>query len=125
VINIVEKIWGVEHWIVNDIYCAKILEITPGYQCSFHYHPQKRETFHVLEGVVRLEQRDIRWIPFDEFLEPGETRTIEPKTPHRFSSKDGAKILEISSHHSDSDVVRLAESGKIPDVASSGPTQLS
>ena len=116
-INTVEKVWGTERWIVNDVYCAKFLEIAPGFQCSLHYHRKKLETFHILEGVVRLEQRDVRGIPFDETLYSGDTRTIQPKTAHRFSSVDGAKILEISSHHEDADTVRLDESGPITPIA--------
>jgi len=110
----VEKVWGYEFWITNELeYCAKILQLTAGFQCSLHYHPKKKETFHVLNGQVKLEQRDIRGIPFEEILMPGDTRTIYPKTPHRFSSVDGAKILEISTHHEDSDVVRFTDSGPI------------
>lgn len=113
-INRVEKAWGVERWLVNEAeYCAKLLEINPGYQCSLHYHLAKKETFIVLKGRVLLEQRDIRGIPFDELLFPNDSRTIWPKTPHRFSSEQGAEILEVSTHHEDSDVVRIVESGPI------------
>ncbi len=113
-IRFVQKVWGSESWIVNDEYCAKILEINPGFQCSLHYHLNKRETFHVLSGYIKLEQRDLRGFPIEEFLSPGDTRTIEPKTPHRFGSYVGARLLEISTHHSDDDVVRITESGEIP-----------
>ena len=127
----VKKVWGVEYWLVNEPeYCAKILEINPGYRCSLHYHPNKKETFTVMTGRVLLEQKDIRGIPFEELLLPNDSRTIWPKTPHRFSSEHGAEILEVSTHHDDSDVVRITESGRIPnagipDASSSGPTKLS
>lgn len=111
--KIVPKVWGTERWLENGDYCIKYLEITPGYKCSLHYHPKKRETFLVQSGAVRLEQRDVRGLPIDEMLIEGDYRTIEPKTPHRFSSHTGATILEVSTHHDDEDVVRLTDSGKI------------
>ena len=47
----------------------------------------------------------------DELLKVGESRTIEPRTPHRFSSTYGGSLLEVSTHHDDADVVRLEPSG--------------
>lgn len=113
---IVEKVWGQEDWYVNGpLYCAKILKIKPGYMCSLHYHPVKDETFVVLSGDVKLEQRDVRGMPFEEQLQPGDERHIAPKTQHRFSSVGGAEILEVSTHHDDADVVRIVESRRIDD----------
>lgn len=108
----VKKLWGYEDWIVNEEYCAKILTILPGFACSLHYHPKKKETFFVLFGQVRLEQIDVRGTRFEEILKSGDTRTIMPKTPHRFSSANDspATIWESSTHHEDTDVVRIEES---------------
>lgn len=106
----VDKVWGTEVWLVNnERYCAKLLNIKPGYQCSLHYHPVKKETFIVLDGGVNLE---IGLSNDTTFLVAGESYTLEPNTPHRFSSytDSPAVILEISSTHSDDDVVRLEES---------------
>lgn len=114
-IQVVPKVWGQERWLENGEYCIKYLEITPGFRCSLHYHPKKRETFLVQSGVVRLEQRDVRGHDIDEMLIEGDYRTIEPKTPHRFSSFTGATIIEVSTHHEDSDCIRITESGKIGD----------
>ncbi len=112
--KIVQKVWGTEIWLVNEPeYCAKHLIITPGYQCSLHLHPVKKETFVVESGIVKLEQRDVRGVPIVEFLVADDSRTIMPKTPHRFSSEYGAVILEVSTHHEDSDVIRLEDSRKI------------
>src|SRR5271165_5162726 len=100
------KDWGQEVVIVNEPeYCAKWLHIAPGKKCSLHYHKLKKETFHVQHGIVRLEHN------LDELLLAGESRTILPGVRHRFSSHKGAVILEISTHHSDEDVVRIEPSG--------------
>lgn len=113
----VKKVWGWEEIFVNEPeYCGKLLHVTPGYQCSLHYHKNKKETFSVLEGSVLLEQRDIRGIPFEEKLYPGDSRTIMPGTQHRFQSATmgySAIILEVSTHHEDSDSYRIVESGPI------------
>jgi len=112
-VNVVEKVWGTEHWIVNnENYCTKILELKGGFSCSLHMHPLKRETFTVVLGYVDLEwgtNVDMRM----EHLEVGDSRTIEPNTLHRFSSKDRAFILEMSTTHSDEDVIRIEPSKEV------------
>lgn len=112
----VEKVWGQEIWLVNnERYCAKLLHINAGWQCSLHMHPIKKETFIVLDGGVLLEVLGTE-IPGavgeNTYLVAGETYTLEPGTYHRFSSytDEPAVVLEISSTHSDDDVVRLEES---------------
>lgn len=109
----VDKAWGQEIWLVNnERYCAKLLHINVGWQCSLHMHPIKKETFIVLDGGVGLYVG----VPDGEYtyhqLVAGESYTLEPGTFHRFWSytDEPAVVLEISSTHSDDDVVRLEES---------------
>lgn len=110
----VAKAWGYEVWLVNEPeYCAKRLRLFSGRKCSLHYHKVKKETFIVESGLVKLEHKDPRGFPLDELLKAGESRTILPNTPHRFSSIRGAWILEVSTHHSDEDVVRIEPSGNL------------
>lgn len=107
----VSKIWGKEIWLVNnDFYCSKLLSLTPGFRCSLHLHRIKHETFTVLEGAVGVERRGRI-----HFLAAGESLEILPGTLHRFWSlgPEGALILETSTHHSDADVERLEESGRL------------
>lgn len=111
----VDKLWGYELWLVNnEKYCAKILKINPGYQCSLHYHKVKDETFYVLTGTVHLEEEyPDRYPRVWRVLIAGDSHRIYPGTPHRFytTSQTGATVLEISTHHDEGDVVRLEESG--------------
>lgn len=115
----VDKVWGTEYWLVNnDFYCAKVLEIKPGFQCSLHYHEVKDETFIILDGFVELQselQLSNSNNPISSVfsMKPGDKQRIRPNTRHRFSSIAGALILEISTNHSDEDVVRITESGPI------------
>lgn len=114
----VDKVWGAEFWLVNnERYCAKLLHINAGWQCSLHMHPVKKETFVVLDGGVGLEvathKADSGPVETQNvMLVAGDSYTLEPGTYHRFWSylDEPAVILEISSTHSDSDVVRLEDS---------------
>ena len=122
------KLWGSELELVNnESYCGKVLTLDPGYQCSLHYHPMKKETFCVLEGQVLMEiyspkgyvgheYRRSNQLIFGHFsMNPGDRVTIEPNTPHRFRALKGnrAMIMEISTPHSDDDVVRIEPSRAI------------
>lgn len=113
-INRVDKVWGRECWIVNnELYCAKILHICCGRMSSLHYHKVKDETFHVLEGSCYLEIQDIDGRNIC-MLKKGDSIRLRPATVHRFFCTPemtlGCKVLEISTRHSDDDVVRLEES---------------
>lgn len=117
--QVVDKLWGYEVWLVNnEKYCAKILRVKPGFQCSLHMHPIKKESFYVQDGVVDLqigELNDSGLMDLKQLrLNIGDSHTIEPGTFHRFWSDDGAEILEISTTHSDDDVVRLENSSRRP-----------
>jgi D-lyxose ketol-isomerase len=113
----VEKVWGAEAWLTNtEKYCAKILKLNPGFQCSLHYHNFKDETFIVMQGDVYLEIRRILSAqPLYHHFNSGDQQRVYPGTAHRFwtNNPDGALILEISTYHDDEDVVRLQESSRI------------
>jgi mannose-6-phosphate isomerase-like protein (cupin superfamily) len=112
----VEKVWGREYWLENnESYCAKLLYIRAGYQCSLHYHKIKDETFLVLDGTISLETTSARRLQPD-ILHPGQKTRIHPYVAHRFTGITNAIILEVSTYHDDLDVVRLEESKKcLPD----------
>lgn len=109
----IPKIWGEEIWLTNNPkYCAKLLCIKDGFQCSLHRHIEKDETFFVLEGYVLLE---VVVGKFKQFvtLEPGDNYHLTPGVYHRFKTmkQGGAIVLEVSTTHSDLDVQRLEDSG--------------
>lgn len=105
----VKKDWGYEKWLVNnDLYCGKIIFIKKGHRCSIHYHKNKDETFYVLKGNIILEL-------FGDKIElkEGDSYRLLPGTVHRFIGTVDSTILEISTHHEDSDSYRLLVGGKI------------
>ena len=100
----VKKTWGKEIIIVsNDSYCGKFLHVDKGAQSSYHFHPKKKETFYCMQGEVILQTRNKEMLLREPY-------TLNPNTPHRFYGVTDAVILEISTPHSDEDVIRLDES---------------
>ena len=101
-----KKVWGEELWIANNsLYCGKILRINKGYRCSYHSHPIKDETFYILKGEVLMRFEG------NEFtMKSGDSLRVFPGQYHSFTGLTDSEILEISTHHSDDDVVREDES---------------
>lgn len=103
----VEKVWGQEIWLVNRAeYCAKLLILNRNAESSYHAHEKKTETFWPIEGyaVLTVEGKEYTLAPF------ARPKTIEPGEKHKFRGVTEAIILEVSTTHDDSDVVRFSES---------------
>lgn len=102
----------------TELYCAKLLYLEPGAQCSLHKHRKKDETFRVLDGRCTLEFGGLKRV-----LAKGDLQRIRPGVYHRFRNERYAPIcviLEVSTHHDESDVIR-----KEPSMSGTGgiPTQ--
>ena len=109
----VDKAWGFEEILVNSpLYCAKFLHVAPGKQCSLHWHDKKDETFIVMEGKCFLQTARICAVEHMRIMGEGESAHIPKGLPHRFASIEGCTLLEVSTHHDDSDVVRFEPSGQ-------------
>lgn len=116
-LGVYPKIWGREIWMVNNQdYCWKILDLNAGFRCSRHCHVSKKETFVVLDGKLWMETWTTDY-PSSYFIREmwaGHQIFIPNGTFHRFSSKTGALISEVSTNHREEDVERTEESGPIP-----------
>lgn len=108
-VAMVQKLWGYEKWLENnDKYCCKLLSLKKGYQCSLHAHKIKDEMFFVTQGHVRLEVgKKIT------HMRPGSFVRITPGVLHRFRGIEDSMIIEVSTHHEDSDSYRVEESRKV------------
>jgi quercetin dioxygenase-like cupin family protein len=102
------KVWGEEHWIVNEKYCGKKLVLKAGYRCSIHYHKVKDETFYVIAGRILLELDGAARV-----LEPGDKVHVGIGQKHRFTGLENSEMIEFSTHHEEEDSYRDSESGKI------------
>jgi mannose-6-phosphate isomerase-like protein (cupin superfamily) len=109
--KVVEKGWGQELWIVNnDKYCGKILKFNSGSKFSMHYHVDKEETFYVLKGHLVLKYYDLSNAEEKiEHIYCGDVVDIPQYNPHKIEALEDSSIIEISTHHEDSDSYRIAK----------------
>ena len=111
-VDTVPKLWGYEKWLENnDKYCCKLLSLKKGYQCSLHKHKVKDEMFFIMQGHVRLEvgKKVLHMLP-------GSFVRITSGVLHRFRGIEDSIIIEVSTHHEDSDSYRVEESRKVEGV---------
>lgn len=114
----VKKVWGTEIILTNrNDYCAKLMVLNAGFRCSLHCHRIKTETFFILQGVIGVTFGTNPALLRTEFKGPGDPLHLDPGTYHTFwqesDASEPAIMLEVSSHHDDADVERLAPSGPL------------
>lgn len=108
-VKTVQKVWGIEKWIVNDnehSYCHKKLIVYKGAGVSMHAHPIKAETFTLDSGKIQLLLEDQMGIKEEITMLPGHSKTIFPGVYHSFVGYKDSVITEVSTFHSDEDVLR-------------------
>ena len=110
----VPKTWGKEVWMANtESYCGKELHVRKGRRCSLHFHKVKDEVFYVRDGRILLELKKGEFVE-ESVIEKGNSVRIRPHTPHRFGGLKDSVIIEISTHHEDSDSYRIEVKNDIP-----------
>jgi len=98
-----DKGWGYEDWIVNKKeYCGKILIMMGGKKNSLHYHKKKDETFYIRSGYINLIMNGI-----EIRMQREDTIHIPAGVEHRMEALVDSEIIEISTFHSEDDVVRI------------------
>ena len=116
------KDWGYEIPFANSAeknYCGKELGILKNYRTSLHKHPIKDETFYVIAGVIHVEMAiddDPENLALT-VLQVGEYLHIPTDTWHRMigiaAPGEHARLIEVSTFHSDDDVVRWEVGGPL------------
>lgn len=107
----VEKDWGHEDWIWNGRYCGKKLLIKKGRATEWVYHRVKDKTLYLESGRVLLTYG------WDEELELAATLTltadmafhIPPGMFHKVQGLEESRLLELSTHHSEKDVIAAGQ----------------
>lgn len=118
----IPKGWGYELEIVNNgKYCGKILHYDKaGVGSSGHFHLHKDETFFVVNGSFRLYHFTERGNYVFLDLHQGDVVHLPAGTPHRLvPCGDHAELWEISTPHSDADVIRIQPGASQEQVPSS------
>jgi mannose-6-phosphate isomerase-like protein (cupin superfamily) len=110
--SVITKVWGAEFVIENnDKYCCKFLKINPGYRSSIHMHRKKDETFIGIMGTAILSTYSSEGQTISSTgIVPGVKHRIAPNTYHSFEAQTATWVMEISTKHSDDDVVRMEKS---------------
>jgi len=104
------KGWGYEDWIVNnELYCGKIVHFKKGMKCSLHYHKIKDETFYVLKGkgILQISNPLLNNNVTFNLKKGKEAFRILPNIRHRITAHSDLDVLEISTHHEESDSCRI------------------
>lgn len=84
----------IEYWIANEIeagYCGKYLFVFDGQTCPMHSHKTKHETFFLVQGKLHVQFNGQRLL-----MLPGDCLPVPPRTPHSFTGRGPALLLEIS-----------------------------
>jgi mannose-6-phosphate isomerase-like protein (cupin superfamily) len=107
-----DKYWGAIATIASDErFAAKRIELRVGGQSSLEYHVQKRETYFVESGRVKVGLRVGRAENRSLVLQGGEGFDIRPGLMHMRIALEDSVILEVSTPDSDSDSY-LVEDGR-------------
>ena len=103
------KGWGYEEWIYNGEYCGKLLVFDSEKKCSWHFHKIKDETFYVLSGsfLIKHSDQDNLELADETILMQGQALRIPPLVRHQIIALQASTMLEISTHHNESDSHRL------------------
>ena len=103
----VEQDWGHEDWIWNGRYCGKKLLIKKGKTSAWVHHRVKDKVLYVETGKVLLTYG---WAEDDK---TGATLTMTADMAfhiptgmwHKFQGLEESRVLELSTHHSEKDVI--------------------
>jgi mannose-6-phosphate isomerase-like protein (cupin superfamily) len=107
----VEKKWGYELWVHNDVdYCGKLLIFTKsGNKFSMHYHMIKDETWYIQKGAFQFD-----WIDTENGercytqIQEGDVIEIKKGLPHQLTAlTEEAIVFEVSTQHFDEDSYRI------------------
>lgn len=108
--SVVPKGWGSELVITNNPeFCGKILRFNAGSEFSTHAHLLKYEVFYLLSGRIRVIGINTENAsPYTIEMEPGDILDVPRLAFHRILALEASEIIEFSTHHEDSDSIRVS-----------------
>lgn len=109
-VKTIKKVWGEEVVITNNnLYCGKLLKFNKGHKSSLHYHKHKTETWLVLNGELELTYYKKKKKK-KRILRKMDVVHIKKKNLHKLYALKNSIIVEVSTHHKNSDTFRLKPS---------------
>lgn len=109
--DIREKYWGrIETILASDIAGKRIL-VRKGGQSSLEFHVEKRETYYIHSGLIKIGLRIGRAENHSIILGPGDSYDVNPGVMHMRMALEDTVIIEASTKDSDADSF-LVEDGQ-------------
>jgi len=106
-----EKYWGrIETILSNDVAGKRIL-VRKGGQSSLEFHVEKRETYYIHSGFLKLGLRIGRAENHSIVLGPGDSYDVNPGVMHMRMALEDTVIIEASTRDCDADSY-LVEDGQ-------------
>jgi mannose-6-phosphate isomerase-like protein (cupin superfamily) len=95
----IEKPWGWElHWTPADLpYMGKVLHINAGARISLQLHDEKRESWLLMSGRVKVIWEDSRGVLVEAELRRGEGYTCALGQKHRLVGITDCDVIEVST----------------------------
>lgn len=106
-----EKYWGRIETIISGDIAAKRIFVQKGGSGSLEFHVEKRETYYIHSGLVRVGLRIGRAENRSIVLEAGQSFDVRPGMMHLRVGLEDSVIIEVSTRDSDSDSY-LVEDGQ-------------
>ncbi len=106
-----EKYWGRIETILSEEVAAKRIFVQKGGRGSLEFHVEKRETYYIHSGLVKVGLRIGRAENHSIVMSPGESYDVRPGVMHLREGLEDTVIIEVSTRDSDSDSY-LVEDGQ-------------
>jgi mannose-6-phosphate isomerase-like protein (cupin superfamily) len=106
-----EKYWGRIETIMSEDVAAKRIFVQKGGRGSLEFHVEKRETYYIHSGLVKVGLRIGRAENHSIVMSPGESYDVRPGVMHLREGLEDTVIIEVSTRDSDSDSY-LVEDGQ-------------
>lgn len=104
------KGWGEEVWIAsNELYCGKLLCFKKGGKSSAHFHGDKKESWLVFKGAIRLGTVDpVTALWSSRLCDEGTAIDIPRLCVHQVEALEETILIEVSSPDRPEDSLRIA-----------------
>ena len=112
------KVWGKTRCLEDySFYSKHELEIISGGYCSFHFHKERSNIFHVVSGAIRIVW-SYGWKIESTVLTSNCCCKMHSLIPHQFQVLESGKIYEIyipdrGGEVRNEDIIRLTHGSKI------------
>jgi mannose-6-phosphate isomerase-like protein (cupin superfamily) len=106
-----EKYWGRIETILSSDVAGKRILVRKGGQSSLEFHVEKRETYYIHSGLLKIGLRIGRAENHSIVLKPGDSYDVSPGVMHMRMALEDTIIIEASTRDSDADSY-LVEDGQ-------------